>query len=261
MIDYSIIAYIYIDWYEFKLNRKCCFSILLCFTFLPFIFALSGLRNGMASCIEALAVYLFLHKRLGLKIFAILSLIAFTTHYISIVAIPIVIVSRFKPKASIFGLILFSSFFINFISNVFKNSSNEVMRLISSAYISYSSEDQYWGSNYSLVVVLSLIFIVIICYLIGRQYRLESSSEGLSIKSFCIYYSAYIIANIGNYDLVLRPAYIFGALSPCLSSIIIFDHNGKASSKILILLLTTVCLLLTIYFNLRSLLSLSKAYS
>ena len=76
MIDYSIVGFIFIDWYyDSSNNRKANFlPIMTCFSFMPYIHAVSGIRNALSASLMALGIYLYLCKKKSVLFFIILSL-------------------------------------------------------------------------------------------------------------------------------------------------------------------------------------------
>ena len=154
-----------LDYAKFEIRNINILSFLLCFTLIPFLYTLSGVRNGMAACIEALAIYLYLYKRKNLYIYIILSFIAITFHYAAFLAVPFVFISKRDFSYKLSAVILLSSSILNIIANNMIHWNSTLFNSIASIYLTYSSDNQYWGSNYVLYGVLIIIVLTFFCLL------------------------------------------------------------------------------------------------
>lgn len=222
IIDYSIAGYIIIDWSlngneNYKLNLL---TLLLLFTFMPYHHAALGLRNALSASIMGLAMYLYLYKMKKTLLFIILAFIAFTIHPVAIIAVPFVFLAKLNLGFVGFILVFAVSMLINPIVKLMLNSHNSFIVFLAQKYIIYTSETQYRGSRAPLYGVLIIITMYLLIYFLLYK-RINSDDDNLkqrTIHNFFAMYMAYICGNIGNYDMVLRPAYVFGVLSPLLAS-------------------------------------------
>ena len=256
-IDYYIISFIIIDWSKNTSTKVNMLSLFICFASLPYAFALSGIRNGVAACIEALAVYLYLFKNKKMYVYLFISLIAFTFHYIVLIVLPIAFLAKYKFKIKILLVILLSSIFFNVIANIFLESNYDFLKFIGGAYLLYSSDSQYIADDYPLYSVIYISIFTIILFLTSNI-RKNGVFQN-NIYTFCVYYCAYIAANFGNYDLVLRPAYLLGGLSPVIASMFL-KYKGDKYNRLFPAVVIALAFLVTGYVDFRYFLSTLGAY-
>ena len=106
------------------------------------------------------------------------------------------------------------------------------------SYLIYSSDGQFRSAQYFLTT--DIILILLFAFLLVKQYGkyLSSLNSGRSTRmyNFIALYGMYIIGNFGNYDLVLRPAYLFGPLAPMLGSLLYNNDywRGKAGIQLIV---------------------------
>ncbi len=212
------------DWYETNSfgDRVGLLPLLVCFAFLPLIHAISGMRNSLACSLAGLAIYLYLYKRKKVVFFIVLSFIAATVHPVALFTVPFVLLARYNIGKKGIGLVFLLSLSLNRTAQYFSRSSIPYISTIAQKYISYSSETQYWGGNYPLWGVLVLVASFVFLYLfLEKRFRiLLWNNEQKTLYNFLIYYMCFILGNIGNYDLVLRPAYLLGFFAPVLTSLL-----------------------------------------
>lgn len=242
--DYCIIAYIGIDWWKNQGKRSggmIIYEILLCFSLLPFIHAVSGLRTAFAACIMALAVYLYLHNNKGLKVFLFLAFLSVTTHVFFICVVPFVILAKKVNRTIGFIISLVGSVLVSLLANLFVRSGNYFLYGIASKYLDYTGDSGYVGTRFCYYGVI-VISVLILCNYIytSRLRRLlvkdngtndnSRSSSGMRIYDFIAYYTIFLLSNIGSYEMVLRPAYLLGALAPVVTGLI-FGVQNKSRIK------------------------------
>ena len=258
-ICYSIVGYIIVDWQEIngKNSSINALSLLLCFSFMPFIHVVSGLRNALAASILGLAIYLYLYKNKRLYIFVVLCFIAATIHPAALITIPFVIIAKFDIGIIGYIGVFIASIIAQTVAKWLSTSSILYFRIVGQKYFTYTSDDQYRASRAPLYTVLLLIVVFLFVYFVGH-FRKRSNNEDNNRKliySFFAVYMVYILGNIGNYEMVLRPAYVLGPLSPVLCSLIVDDTQWvynrldvKAKSMIRIIALSC-CYILVIYLQ------------
>lgn len=223
-IDYAIVGYIMIDWSlsTQKKIRLYPLSLLLCLCFLPYGNCVSGMRNGLCAAILALGLYQYLYKKRSILIFGIFSFLAATIHPAALITIPFVLVARFNWKVTGYVAVFVLSILAQTIAKRMSQSKYAYLRLIGRKYFSYTAEDQYFASRAPLYTVLLLItiflsvYFIFICYK-KKEFHMSDTPKDILFRFLSIY-MLYILGNIGNYDMVLRPAYVLGPLCPILCS-------------------------------------------
>ena len=225
VIDYTIMGYIYIDWSETTIGKSnySIVPLVVSFSFLPFIHCCSGMRNGLSACLLALGIYLYLYKKKKLLIFALLAFLAATVHPAAIITIPFVLIAKFNIGIWGYVGVLVLSVSAQYVARWMLLSGNLYLRIIGSKYYTYTSEYQYRASRAPLYTVILLILIFLFVYFIihfksNNDFAINNRNR---IYNFFAVYMVYILGNIGNYDMVLRPAYVLGPLSPVLCSMIL----------------------------------------
>lgn len=218
---YLIIGYIMTDWYQtsgFK-DKIGLLSLLLCSSFLPPLHALSGMRTALAAALMGLAVYLYIYKKKKLIVFVFLSFLAVTTHQVVLFAIPFVFLSRVKAGKKGLLLVLLASLSLNTIARWAINSDFTYLSTIAKAYIIYTSETQFRGTIYTLLADIILMAAFLILYLVfGNQFKkILWNNEQEQLYMFVMYYISFVLGNIGNYDLIVRPCYMLGVFAPILA--------------------------------------------
>ena len=233
---YAIVGYIAIDWQrtsEIYNSRVNALPLLLCFSFLEYIHVVSGMRNALCACVMSLAIYLYLFKKKKLYIFIVLAFLAATIHPAAIITVPFVFISRLNLGWWGYMAVFVVSILAKAVAELMSNSSILYFRIVGHKYFSYTSENQYRSSRTPLYTVLLLIIIFLFIYFFihfRRKTDIEDNNRKL-IYNFLSVYMVYIIGNIGNYDMVLRPAYVLGPLSPILCSLI-YDDSLWMHSKL-----------------------------
>ncbi len=222
IIDYSILGYIAIDWLSY-MNGKYRFNILtllLNFTLMPYIHAVSGMRNALSISIAGLAVYLYLYKNKHIAVLIILIFIAVTIHPAAIIVVPFVLLAKLKIGSLEFIIVFIISALIKPLAEILSILPIRYIAAIGQKYLKYTSEAQYRASKTPLYGVLMIIAIFLLIYFIlYRRFNMDDNhSNKKIIYNFLAIYMIYILGNIGNYDMVLRPAYLLGVLAPVLGS-------------------------------------------
>ena len=270
-IDYIIFGYIVIDWQQTtgKKVTTNLLTVLLALSFLPFFGASSGLRNALCASVLGLAVYLYLYKRKKLYVFIILSVIACTIHPAAIMTIPFVFIARLDIGIWGYIAVFVASVLVNTVAKWMSTSSILFLRLIGQKYYFYTSDSQYRGNGRApLYTVIFLIIIFLMIYFstcFKKGLPSEDRQRGV-IYNFLAIYMVYILGNIGNYDMVLRPAYVLGPLSPVLCSLLLDGtvwRKNKFSDKtkgFIRMTSTAASFMLVIYLQSRYLPELLRIY-
>lgn len=228
LIDYSIIAYIGIDWWKGQKRRNFAmglFEMLVCFSLLPYVHAVSGLRTAMASCIMALALYKYLYKGERFLRLVIITILAALFHPGIILAIPFAILAKKVDRKLGLIITIVAGFLVSVVAQVLVHSSNSFLYAIALKYLQYT-EGGYRGTRFCYYGVIIICILVIIQYIIlhltnGTSIKNNSTSdERTSIFDFIVYYMIYTLCNIGDYELVMRPGYLLGAFAPIITGMI-----------------------------------------
>lgn len=264
-VDYLIVGYIMVDWsHENAKNGKVKFtSLLLCFTFLPLIHAASGMRTALAATIMGLGIYLYLYKRKKIFVFIVSSIIAVTIHPVMLIAVPFVFFARFETGVKGLVMVFVVSFLIERSAIYLVSSKYSYLARVAYLYKRYTSADQYRGGRYSLFGVLIIICMLIVIFFIMRKKYEEQywNKKHTLLYSFLIYYIFFILGNIGNYDMVLRPSYLLGVFAPILSSLVTNTEEWHCvNSKYLLHLAQFVICSVCIYVCYRHTQQFMKGY-
>lgn len=243
IIDYVIFFYIAYDYNKGKRGMLSAVSFEICFACLPLIFAISGIRNGLAASFMALGIYLYLYKKKNWKLFFFIAIVSALMHPATLMAVPFVILSKFEIglKGVIFVFLFIIS--LNGMMTLLLNSNNEYVSQFSRYYMSYTSENQYKSSMYYLYMDLVILVILLVTYIICKKNI--QKKEDSQIYYFIMLYSVAILAFIGNYDMILRPCYLLGILSPVIGELI---ENENYWPSGLLWLRKSVKLFLTVFF-------------
>lgn len=248
LIDYLIVSYIIIDWSKENNSKVKFSSFLLCFTFLPLVYAASGIRTALAAAIIGLGIYLYLYKEKKAVVFVILAIIAVTIHPVMLIAAPFVFLARYETGIKGYVIVFVVSISIDSLATLFLTSKFSYLARIAYLYKRYTSDDQFRGGRYCLFGDIFLICALLVIYLMKKK-RCDKSNyrnKDAALYSFLIFYMCYILGNIGNYDMVLRPAYLLGVFAPVLVSLYAntggHDFNHKFILNIVKLSIYGVCL-------------------
>lgn len=242
-IDYLICGYISFDYiYSSKVKySRLVFSSIILFLFMPFLFAVSGLRNALAACLMGLAIYLALYKnKISYKVF-VLILTSVLMHPSTIIAIPFIVLSKKKFKINYIIIIMTCMLFLSNIATFFVDSNIGFISMLSSQYLRYTASTQYRNSR--RYVYAELICLVVFLFILLRKvYKDRKSKETEPICNFFILYIIFILGNFRNYDMVLRPTYVLGPLSIIITDMVIdtkWPRNWKSIYKLVLILIMT----------------------
>lgn len=224
-IDFSIVGYIMADWSmstkgQLQFNPLALF---LCFSFMPFVHCASGLRNALCASIMSLGIYLYLYKKKNILVFIVFSLVAATVHMAALVTIPFVLLTRLKLGWFGYGMVFAFSMLVQYVTEWMATSIIPYFQIVARKYDYYTSEAQYIGSRAPLYAVLLLLVIFMLAFFltqVGKRNWQEKTPLQL-LTRFLTLYMVYILGNFGNYDMVLRPAYVLGPLAPIICSLLL----------------------------------------
>lgn len=248
LIDYSIILYIAYDFgkdHQYK-PIHVLMMFFLCYALFPFIHACSGLRMATAASLMALAVYDYLYRNKSLFLFMVLSILSVSFHLYTVFAIPLAIIVRIADKKILVFITFIGTIIISKIAGIFANSNIALLRSMGIKYLTYTSENQFRAYRTFLYGVILLSVIVMIYYLFIYQDSHKTNKS--KIYTFMVSYMALLLGNIGSYELVVRGAYLLGAMAPVLSVMILEKKCGPNKELAAIIQLAVLGLALFMSF-------------
>ena len=185
------------------------------------------------------------------------TIIAALMHPAVLLTLPFIVLSKFRVRIGSFFVVMAAPICFRFTALWLREWDIKYFQFIGNSYLKFTSEGQYRSGRSVLYGAILVIIIIVIAYFqnFSRVQRLDVFEKKRHIFNFIGLYSCYILGNIGNYDMVLRPAYILGVLSPILSEILCkncgskLKFSGKAGRNIIIDAEMVAVLLLSIYVN------------
>ena len=260
IIVYAIFGYILIDFQYSRNEYNVSFvlSIILSFTFLPFVYVTSGIRNGLAASIIALGIYLYLYKNKNIFIYFLFLFISATIHPAVLITVPFVFLSKVRTGIREIAVVAVMTFLFQYFARLLSTVGNRYLRTIGIYYLRYSGSEKYRGGRGNLygILILSIIFLGYFIIDNVKHKKISGdfqsySNETNKIKGFLLYMLVYMIFNFQNYDLVLRPGYIIGMFSPFFAMVMQIDEN---KSQQFIKTLTNIAIVgFSIYVNYKCL--------
>ncbi len=243
IIVYTILGYITID-FQFDNNRNDLsntLSVVISFSFLPFLYVTSGIRNALAASLVGLGVYLYLYKSKNVTIYLVILFISATIHPAVLITLPFVILSKINIGFKETGIVFLLTFLLQNFARLLSSLGNTYLSFIGISYLRYSGTEQYRGGRGNLygVLVLSLILFIFIILQIRKE-KMISVEDGyddngnIRICGFLLFMFTYMLGNFQNYDLVLRPGYIVGMFAPMLSNLMNIDNSNIKNIKTII---------------------------
>lgn len=258
LIDYSIISYIGIDWWKNTRHKNVImvvYEMLICYSMLPFIHAVSGLRTGIASCFCALGIYNFLFKNKSLANFIFCFLISVSFHSLIIIALPFILIAKYIKTREGLIMVLAISLGTSLFVNVLSRTSLGFFSMLARKYLEYTAEDGYRGTRfcyYGVIVISFLVFLQYINVIFLDSSRGKNSineKDTSKIYNFIVYYMIFVLSNIGNYEMVMRPGYLLGALAPITTGMIFTRNHSKKYSYVISIPINCALLAIIIYVS------------
>ena len=263
--DYAIIAYIGIDWWKGQGRRKvymALYEVLVCFSLFPFIHAVSGLRTSLAACIMGLAIYLYIWKNKSLVSFITLSVISALFHLAFISAVPFAIIAKIFDRRKGLWISLIGSVSVSLFANFFIRSSSRFLYSIAYKYLQYTGDSGYRSTRFCYYGVLVICLLTLAGYFYvfflrksfsnQRLVKQASGKDGnsrVAIYDFVAYYMLFILSNFGAYEMVLRPAYLLGAMAPILTGLSCGIQGKSRRQDGVLTILLAMLFVITIYVS------------
>lgn len=209
LIVYGIWCYITQDWLQ-KKNRTELLapSFLFCLATMPYVYVNTGIRNGLAASIVALALYREFEKNGSPIVTAMLLVFSCTIHNAVIIVIPCWILAHFTVKMRTIFILAIGLALLEPVAQLIYAQSIPGISQAANLYLRYIKSDAYFFSYGYLIV--DIIFILLIIY---AFYQLNKKDNSKSLYRFILIYALVVMAQIGHYDLVLRPMYVLAMLS------------------------------------------------
>jgi len=212
LADYLICTYITFDYQKSHsiYQKEYFLSVFICFSVMPFVHAVAGMRNANAACLVALAVYLYLEKCRIFFYSLVLIILALLMHPSVMLVLPALIFAKRKLTYKIFMIIGIVITLIPVTARFFNTLPILFLNRIGHLYLFFSSPEQYINSRRYLYVDILIVCLYLIVALINWRLR-KCSREYLN--NFFILYLLCILGNLGNYDLIIRPMYVIAPLA------------------------------------------------
>lgn len=232
IIVYGIWSYITQDW--LRKNNKAELlapSFMLCLATMPYVYVNTGIRNGLAASLVAWALYQEFEKKGSPIITISILLFSCTIHNAVIIVIPCWMLAHFAVKMKTILLIAIGLALLEPVAQFVYAQSIPGISQAANLYLVYIRSDAYFFSYGYLVV--DIVFILLIVY---AFYYTNKNDDGMLYK-FIFIYAIVIVAQIGHYDLVLRPMYVLAMFSGItVYNLYSFFHTrmGQALMSILI---------------------------
>lgn len=276
LLDYSIIAYIGVDWWRSQGGRSvsmALYEILCCFSLFPFIHAVSGMRTSLAACMAGLGLYQYLYKNTDSRKILLLSLVTATIHPIYLTVIPFAVLAKKldMKKGLIIAIIISSVVFL--VANVLSSSSNGFLFSLALKYLHYTGEGGYRSTRFCYYGVILICLLTLASYFLrlfnkGKRQISRADQAGKyekkaveNLYSFIAYYMIFILSNIGAYEMVMRPAYLLGAMAPLVTGMTYGVGIGRKSSNGILTLIQILLFALTCYVSYMYLIWHSEFFS
>lgn len=209
IIVYGIWSYITQDW--LRKNNKAELlapSFMLCLATMPYVYVNTGIRNGLAASLVAWALYQEFEKKGSPIITISILLFSCTIHNAVIIVIPCWILAHFTVKMRTIFILAIGLALLEPVAQLIYAQSIPGISQAANLYLRYIKSDAYFFSYGYLIV--DIIFILLIIY---AFYQLNKKDNSKSLYRFILIYALVVMAQIGHYDLVLRPMYVLAMLS------------------------------------------------
>lgn len=232
IIVYGIWSYITQDWLR-KNNKTELLapSFMLSLATMPYVYVNTGIRNGLAASLVAWALYQEFEKKGSPIITISILLFSCTVHNAVIIVIPCWMLAHFAVKMKTILLIAIGLALLEPTAQFIYAQSIPGISQAANLYLHYIRSDAYFFSYGYLVV--DIIFILLVVY----TFYYTNKSDDRMLYKFIFIYAIVIVAQIGHYDLVLRPMYVLAMFSGItVYNLYSFFHTrtGQALMSILI---------------------------
>ena len=209
LIVYGIWSYITQDWLKKKNKEEFLApAFLFCLATMPYVYVNTGIRNGLAASIVALALYREFEKNGSPIVTALFLVFSCTVHNAVIIVIPCWILAHFTVRLKTILIIAIGIALLEPVAQFLYAQSIPGISQAANSYLHYIKSDAYFFS-YGYLIVDIIFTLLIIC----AFYHANKKNNSKSIYRFILIYAFVIMAQIGHYDLILRPMYVLAMLS------------------------------------------------
>ena len=175
LIVYGIWCYITQDWLQ-KKNRTELLapSFLFCLATMPYVYVNTGIRNGLAASIVALALYREFEKNGSPIVTAMLLVFSCTIHNAVIIVIPCWILAHFTVKMRTIFILAIGLALLEPVAQLIYAQSIPGISQAANLYLRYIKSDAYFFSYGYLIV--DIIFILLIIYAFYQLNKKDNSN-------------------------------------------------------------------------------------
>ena len=248
IIVYLLAGYIIFDYKKDKGERSDSIIIILLmsFTYLPFLYITSGVRNALAASITGVATYMYLYKKENVLLFICEIVVAAMIHPSILVVVPFAFLAKMHMgrKGAILVIMFLTVF--KYIAVLLSKVNIRYLAGVGRSYLIYTGGNRYKGGRghlYGIIIITAIFIMYFVVEYRGNNVR-YSQRDKVAVEDFILYMMVYMIGNFQNYDLVLRPGYIVGMFAPFLVNQMIekkpknsFNKALKSGSNMLIVLM------------------------
>ncbi|SEL56950.1 EpsG family protein [Ruminococcus sp. YRD2003] len=248
-LDYSAIAYIAYD-YKKTQGYKLCevfFAVILCFSFLPFVHVVSGLRTACAMCLTALGIYLLYFKK-SYCISCLLFIASSLIHSLIIIPCVVAIAVYFFPYKSIVTMFGVAFLFVNSAIAIISRVNIPFLSLVVIKYKRYTGDRQFVGYKFPYYGAILLCVIFLFYYFYFYTFKtisknadskidnklinlncFQEEKNNMNKEKMYLFFATYCVVIIGNFkghEFVHRLSYMMGCFAPILSSCLFEKRVG-----------------------------------
>ena len=247
MIHYAIWHYITLDWFKrHNFDHKWLMLVMITASpMAPLFFVASGVRNGLAAAVTALAIYLRIYRRKSLTLYLVISFFAATIHPGVLSSIGLGLVYPYLRGSFSMIAALSASFMASRILKALSGSSIAYISFISDHFSNY-----YVNAYYDFLVPyysdIALVILMLCLFLIREVSLSESSSYDKPEKDMNHFIIVYLVVSlcacfIGIGDVLFRRMlYVLSPLSGILVSFLAENKHKQRLSLGIMIILTTM---------------------
>ena len=256
---YAIWHYITLDWFKrHNFDHKWLILVMMTALSMASLTGLtSGVRNGFAGAITALALYWRIYRKKSLLLYFTLSLIAATIHPGVLISVGLGLIYPYVNGTISLITAISVSFSASRILKAFAGSSNAYLLFVSSHFSNYFIQGYYdlRTSYYSRIVLV----ILILCMFLARKkcFATASSKRDKSDRDMNTFVIVYLVASLsarfigigtvlyGRMLMILSP--LSGILVSFLAENKYKKHVTAYIGFVLTIVFTTLCLITVAY--------------
>ena len=128
------------------------------------------------------------------------------------------------------------------------------MLSIAYKYLQYTGEDGYRSTRFCYYGMILICTLTVIQYFLlfwmqkssftnNPNILISNCNSQYKLYDVIVFYMIFVLTNIGKYELVIRPGYILGALTPIITGLIFSECKSKSNnliSRIIIFMLFVI---------------------